>query len=146
MGWIQSFAISQSGMDAERMRVEVAALNIANANIAATPGRAAVKPLRVITQPSPVSFSQIYQQEMTDSRLRGVATFIVEQPAAAPRRVHEPSNPLADERGFVEYPGINSLDEMLTLTTAVRAYEANVVSFNAAKAMAVRALDIGGQS
>lgn len=146
MGWMQSFAISQSGMDVERVRVEIAALNIANANIASTPGRSTLQPLRVVTQPAQVSFAQMFDQQVADNRMQGVSAFIVPQSGATPRRVHEPSHPLADERGFVEYPGINALDEMLTLTTAVRAYEANVVAFNAAKSMAVRALDIGGQS
>lgn len=146
MGWIQSFAISQSGMDAERTRVEIAAQNIAGAGIATTPGKLSVRPLRVVTEAVSSSFARIYEAQLADSPLRGVRTHIVEQVNALPRRVYEPSHPLADVRGFVEYPGINALDEMMTLTTAVRAYEANVVAFNAAKNMAVRALDIGGQS
>ena len=144
MGWLQTFAISQSGMDAQRLRVEVAALNISNANIAATPGKPRVRPLSVVTQTS-MDFSQVYTQQMQDKHLDGVTAYIVEQTKHAPRQIYEPAHPLANEKGMVEYPGINVLDEMLTLTTAIRAYEANIAAYNAAKAMNTRALDIGGQ-
>jgi flagellar basal-body rod protein FlgC len=143
---MQSFAISQSGMDAEHLRVEVAARNIANTHVATTPGQDTVRPLRVVTQSSPLSFAQVYHHHLSDPHLAGVTARLIEQPNAVPRRMHEPAHPLADTRGFVEYPGINALDEMLNLTRAVRAYEANIVAFNAAKAMATRALNIGGQS
>ena len=63
-----------------------------------------------------------------------------------PRLVHDPGHPYADERGFVSYPGINPVSEMVGLMEAARAYEANVRALNAAKSMALRALEIGRQS
>jgi len=54
--------------------------------------------------------------------------------------------PDADEKGFVAYPGINPVAEMVNLISTMRAYEANVVAMNAAKTMAMKALDIGGRS
>ena len=48
--------------------------------------------------------------------------------------------------GFVQYPGINPVSEMLQLIEATRAYEANVRALNAAKSMALAALDIGRNS
>ncbi len=144
MSWLQSFAISQSGMNAERLRVDIAAMNIANANVAATPGFGQVQALKVVTQPAAAHFNQVYANQLDGVAMNGVLSRVVAQ-ETAPRQVHEPAHPLANERGYVEYPGVNALTEMLTLTTAIRAYEANVVAFNAAKTMAVRALDIGGQ-
>jgi flagellar basal-body rod protein FlgC len=58
--------------------------------------------------------------------------------------VFEPGHPEADERGFVAYPGINPVAEMMNLLTAVRVYEANVAALNAAKAMALKTLQLGG--
>jgi flagellar basal-body rod protein FlgC len=69
-----------------------------------------------------------------------------ERPVVSPRLVHEPAHPDADARGFVAYPGIDATSEMVGLMTAVRAYEANVVAVNAAKSMALRALDIGSST
>jgi flagellar basal-body rod protein FlgC len=64
--------------------------------------------------------------------------------AAPPRRVLEPGHPLADAEGFVRYPGVDAAAEMVALMSATRAYEANVVALNAARAMALKALEIGG--
>jgi flagellar basal-body rod protein FlgC len=63
-----------------------------------------------------------------------------------PRLVHEPGHPDADARGFVAYPAVDPLREMLTLMSATRAYEANLSALNAARTMAQRALEIGGNS
>jgi flagellar basal-body rod protein FlgC len=60
--------------------------------------------------------------------------------------VYEPGHPQADDKGFVAYPAVDQVNEMVNVMTAVRAYEANVVAMNAAKAMSVKALEIGGQS
>ena len=58
--------------------------------------------------------------------------------------MHEPGHPDADAKGFVAYPGVNTLNEMVTMIAATRAYEANVAALNAARVMALKALDIGG--
>jgi flagellar basal-body rod protein FlgC len=57
--------------------------------------------------------------------------------------VLEPGHPDADAKGFVAYPAVNSVAEMVNVMTAVRSYEANVIALNGAKAMAMKALDIG---
>ena len=64
---------------------------------------------------------------------------------AAPRRVSQPGHPLADERGFVALPGVDTAAEMIELMSATRAYEANVAAMNTTRTLAMRALDIGGQ-
>jgi flagellar basal-body rod protein FlgC len=63
-----------------------------------------------------------------------------------PRRVHEPGHPLADAQGFVSYPGVDTAAEMMTLLSATRAYEANVSAMNVARTLAMKSLDIGGNS
>ena len=60
-----------------------------------------------------------------------------------PRLVYDPSHPDANEEGYVAYPNINVVNEMVDLITASRAYEANVTALNAAKTMALKALEIG---
>ena len=56
---------------------------------------------------------------------------------------YDPSNPDADENGYVSYPNVNTVTEMTNLIDATRAYEANVTAFNAAKSMAQSGLQIG---
>jgi flagellar basal-body rod protein FlgC len=141
-----AFQISASGMSVERVRLEVTALNIANANTTRGEGGRQVRPLRVIATaagPKPENFSAYLDRSFTKGALGGVTLLEVREVDAPPRRVHEPSHPYADERGFVAYPGINPVAEMIGLMATIRAYEANVVALNAAKTMALRALDIG---
>jgi flagellar basal-body rod protein FlgC len=80
-----------------------------------------------------------------DALLRGAQVMGLQSVDAPPRLAFEPGHPDADDKGFVAYPGINPVAEMMNLLTATRAYEANVAALNAAKAMALRAIDIGGQ-
>ncbi|MCD4501041.1 flagellar basal body rod protein FlgC [Chromobacterium vaccinii] len=141
----QSLAISQSGMDVEQLRAEVAARNIANANVAAAPGAALAKPLRVVVQPVGAGFGQALSRAESDQPPPGgVRAAVVESDAPA-RKVLDPSSPLADAQGYVQYAGVNTLEEMFAMTMAVRSYEANVTAFNAARSMMQKALDIGGK-
>ena len=59
-----------------------------------------------------------------------------------PRLVYEPDHPDADENGFVAYPNINMITEMVNMMVATRAYEANVTAIDAAKSMMQQALEI----
>jgi flagellar basal-body rod protein FlgC len=57
--------------------------------------------------------------------------------------VYDPTNPDADEEGYVEKPNVDMAQEMVDMISAYRSYEANVTAFNATKDMAVKALEIG---
>ena len=141
MDHARAFAISSSGLELERLRVEVASLNLANANTVADADGAVFQPLRVVARSSGVDgFAGHVRRHLPTP----VGT--VEPATLAPRRVHEPGHPLADARGFVAYAPVDPATEMLTLMAATRAYEANVVALNAARTMAMKALDIGGGS
>jgi len=59
------------------------------------------------------------------------------------KRVYEPQNPSADRDGYVLYPNINPLEEMVNMISALRSYEVNVTALNATKSMAMKALEIG---
>ena len=65
--------------------------------------------------------------------------------AVPARTVHDPSNPMADADGMVRYPTVDLVQEMTTLMTASRGYEANVRSFNLLRGMMLRALEIGAK-
>ena len=56
---------------------------------------------------------------------------------------YDPSNPDADENGYVAYPNVNTVTEMTNLIDATRAYEANATAFDASKNMALTGLNIG---
>ncbi|MYM32218.1 flagellar basal body rod protein FlgC [Duganella sp. CY15W] len=141
MDYNAAFQISASGMAVEKLRLDVTAANLANMNNAAASVAQAYRPLRVISQAAPVGFGAQFSQLYG----AGVEVLAVDAEAVAPRMVYEPGHPYADAKGMVAYPAVNHTAEMVNLNTALRAYEANVAAMNAARTMASRALDIGGQ-
>lgn len=147
MDYRNAFQISAAGMAVERLRVDVTALNLANMHTTAGEASGLYRPLRVVSQQQPLSFARaMLGLEAQEADALQVPTAQVLPTAAQPRLVHEPGHPHADGRGMVAYPGVDHTGEMLNLMTALRAYEANVAAANASRAMAARALDIGGQT
>jgi flagellar basal-body rod protein FlgC len=140
------FAISAAGMDVERLRVEVAASNLANANTSARADGTGYMPMRVVAQPGLGSARGLGAAGFATRVAQGMAAPVaVIEPTGTPaRRVSDPGHPMADATGFVSYPGVDTTTEMLTLMTALRAYEANVAALNAGRTMVLKALEIGG--
>lgn len=153
MDYSKMFAISAAGMAAERTRVEVAALNLANANTVAGPDGTAFAPQRVVTRsvamPGAKDDFGAHTMRVLDQR-DAPAVFlpeaVVEGSGAAPRLLYEPGHPLANAGGFITQPGVDTATEMVTVMSAMRAYEANVAVANAARSLALKTLEIGGGS
>ena len=144
MDYFNAFAISASGMAVEKTRLDVTALNLANASSTRAGGKL-YEPLTVLSAPRGAGrFEQLFQA--AGLPFQGVEVVAIKPSGAPPRLVHEPGHPDADERGFVAYPAINPVKEMMTIITATRAYEANLSALSAARTMAQRALEIGGNS
>lgn len=147
--YAQTFAISAAGMSVERMRVDVAARNLANANTIQAADGSAYQPMKVVvrarTASAPALFSQ-YLGELSavEGADAGLPQATLEPADVSPRQVYEPDNPFADEKGFTWYPGVDTASEMVALMTAMRAYEANVAALNTSRALALKTLDIGG--
>lgn len=149
MDYQQSFAVSAAGMSLERMRVEVATLNLANANSVLGAGGTGYQPMRVVSYARGALPAQITAAAgprfsgLIDSALTAPGAWL--EPTTAPsRRMYEPGHPYADAQGFVSFPGVDTATEMMTMLAATRAYEANVAAMNMARAMAMKALEIGG--
>lgn len=142
MDYFSAFAISGSGMSVEKLRLDVTALNLANVHSTRAGTGALYQPLTVVSQARPGAFAAA----MAGARNVQLGAQVAEVRASLvpPRLVYEPSHPDADNKGFVAYPGINSVTEMVTMMSATRAYEANVAALNAAKVMSMKALEIGG--
>ena len=137
------FEISGAGMSLEKRRVEVAAMNLANMYSSVPAGQVGYQPQRVVAQPLTMSFGQAYEQF-------GASTVVphsvsLETINAAPRLVRDPGHPHANAQGFVSYPAIDQASEMVSVTMALRAYEADVAVATSARQMASKALEIGGQ-
>jgi len=138
------FDISAAGMNLQRTRLEVSALNLANADTTRGPDGLPFTPLQVVVHASANTFEALLQASR-DGASPSVPLPVAEVRAASgsPRQVYDPSHPDANAQGYVSYPNINAVTEMVQLITVTRAYEANVRALNAAHSMALKALEIG---
>lgn len=148
MSVFSSLNISATGMTAQRLRTDIIAQNIANVNTTRTSdGSAYVRKTVVFGEKSSNGFQTALNSAMNGSVAgAGVkVTAIVADTETAMKRVYEPSNPDADEEGYVTYPNVDTVTEMTNMIDASRAYEANVTAFNATKSMALKGLEVGGK-
>lgn len=141
---MKAMAISLTGLDVEWRRLEVIAENLANINTVQTPDGGPYRAMRLISGPKATFEGHLSSGGI--SGLNGVAVYGIEAQDAAPRKVREPGNPLADADGYVSYPDVNHAAEMVLMVKTARAYEANLVAMNAARQMYVKSLDMGRQS
>src|SRR5579872_269408 len=127
--------ISSSALKAERMRAEVVANNMANAETTRTPEGGPYKRKMVVFSSARPSFA---------SSLEGAGVKIsqVLEDKSAPIRRFEPNHPDADKEGYVAYPDINPIEEMTDLMSAERAYELNASAVQATKSMIQQSLEL----
>lgn len=143
MDYRNAFAISATGMHVEKLRLDTSAVNLANIHSSKGPDGKLFRPLRVTSVEGTANFAVGFEQ-LAGAQLHGARVHSVEETDVAPRKLYEPGNPDADDKGFVSMPAVNHVTEMVNIASALRAYEANVVAMNAAKTMALKALDLGG--
>jgi len=148
MGFMDTLAISASGMTAERLRMDVVANNLANVNTTRTPGGGPFRRQQVAFAPAGTTFAQTLSGLSGDSSENGVVTGGVQVSGIVPdnrpfKRVYQPGHPDADPQGYVNMPNIDTVTEMVDMMGATRAYEANVAAVGAVKSMAMKALEIG---
>lgn len=145
MGLFQSFNINASGMTAERFRTDIISENIANVNSTSTEEGGPYRRKIVTFAEKPVTpFGQYYSASKNKVVGNGVKVSSVTRDYSTDfTEEYDPSNPDADENGYVYYPNVNTVTEMTNLIDATRAYEANATAFNASKSMAEAGLQIG---
>ncbi len=153
MGYMDTLAISASGMTAERLRMDVVANNLANVNTTRTPGGGPFRRQQVTFTPAGTSFGEtLAHLSDTDSdggedgggdAAGGVQVSGIVPDTRPFKRVYEPGHPDADRQGYVSLPNVDTVTEMVDMMSATRAYEANVSAIGAVKSMAMKALEIG---
>jgi len=129
MSMFRAMDISGSGLTAQRLRLDVIAENIANAETTRTPEGGPYQRLRVL-------------MSAADEAEGGVQVAgIVPQPGP-PKMVYDPSHPDADAEGYVQMPNVELATEMVDLVAASRAYEANSRALRVAREMSRDAVDM----
>lgn len=139
-GVFTAMDVAASGLTAERSRMNIIASNLANARTTKTEEGTPYK------RQDPVFAAQPLAGPTGDpvlAAVRKVELSSVRQDDAPGQMVYDPGHPDANTDGYVEYPNVNTVTEMVNMMSASRAYEAGVTSIESLKAMARAALKIG---
>ena len=145
MGIFDMMSISASALSAERQRAEVTSANLANAETTHTDGGGPYRRKEVVfstmnNSPFQTVFNRLGANGATPSGSVKL-TDVIDDPSPLVHR-YEPGNPDADKDGYVEYPNINPITEMVDLMSATRAYQLNASAITAAKQMVQESIDI----
>ena len=142
MSLMTAVEVSATGLSAQRKRLEVLMSNLVNANTTQPAGKDVYRRRDVVfTAAAPSqSFGSAFDEAM--GAVNGVEASQVITDKSEPIRRYEPGHPHADKDGYVSYPNVNAMEEMVNILSATRSYEANLQAVNSAKDMAQKTLEI----
>lgn len=133
--------VAASGLSAQRVRMNTIASNLANVRTTRTEEGGPYRRQDPLFEAAPLNR---FRGPTLDER--GASTVRVRQIVEDQRPgmlAYEPTHPDANGEGYVEYPNVNAVEEMVNMITASRAYEAGVTSIETIKGMARSAIEIG---
>lgn len=140
------FDIAGSGMNAQSVRLNAVASNIANADTVSSSIDQTYRARQAV-------FATLFNEQQQslggslfapgDQAGQGVSVLGVVESDAELQARYEPDHPMANEEGYVFYPNVNVVEEMANMMAASRAYQTNVEIMNTAKSMLQRVLTLG---
>lgn len=136
MSFDQISTIAASGMAAQRLRVQLIAANVANSETTRTPEGGPFRRKDAVFQVAPMG-KTADGMDLTGVRISEVLAS--NEPFISR---YEPNHPDADAEGIVQYPNVNPVEEMVNLTEATRAFDANVAVIRAVRAMSLSAQEL----
>jgi flagellar basal-body rod protein FlgC len=138
--------VSASALTAQRLRMDVTAENLANAQTTkgadGQPYRRKEVVLREISQGGFGAQLTAAMGTGAKSRPGGVEVAEIASDQTAGKMVYDPSHPDANAQGYVQMPNVDTVTEMVDLIDSSRAYEANVTAMQASKQMFTKTLDL----
>ncbi len=141
MSFLSSLDISKNALSAQRLRMDVITQNIANAETTKTEDGTPYRRQEVVFQERK-SFKSVLGQQQSKLKYEGVTVAKVVKDESPLTPVYDPTNPDANEEGYVMMPNVDRTKETLDLMAATRSYEANIAALDAVKNMASKALSI----
>ena len=141
-----AFTISASGLHAQQKRLQTISSNLANVESTRTPEGGPYRRRDVVFTAVPAgdSFNKLLQS--SSGGIRPYHSVEVSQTVLDSRpfkSVYQPEHPDAGPEGFVLYPNVNVMEEMVNMISALRAYEANVTAMSATKSMGMKLMELG---
>jgi flagellar basal-body rod protein FlgC len=128
------FQIAASALTAQSMRLNAVASNLANADSAHASTGEGYKAKQVVFQAMAINKSAPWAQ--------GVRMKEVQEDQSPQRMVYDPKHPLADAKGYVAYPNVDAVEEMVNMISASRSYQTNAEVMSTAKSLLQRTLAI----
>ena len=125
--------VAGSALTAQSQRLNTTASNLANADSATSSTGEPYRAKQVVFSAQPIAGDNAV----------GVRVTNVVQVQTPPRRVHDPRHPLADDKGYVNMPNVNVIEEMVNMISASRSYQTNAELMNTAKTLLLKTLQIG---
>lgn len=138
MSYDALYNIAAQGMNIEKLRIDLVANNIAHQYTLQKAGGEQYRPMQVLAT------AKHFSDHLVDINDSNIDVAIVPQNIPA-NKVYQPENPLADKQGYLTYPGISMVNEMTTLLSASRAFEANIKVINTTHGLYLQALTIGDE-
>ena len=145
MGLFGSLDISASALSAERLRMDVTAENLANAQSTRTASGGPYRRKEVVTEAtgdSGFAGALASARQSGGGPQGGVRVSGIVEDQTPNRLVYDPSHPDANAQGYVSMPNVNPVTEMVDLISASRSYEANVTAMQTSKQMFTKTLDL----
>ncbi len=136
MSLFNVFEIAGTAMNAQTVRMNVTASNMANMESVSSSTGDTYRARHPI-------FEAIYSDSMKNGLSNGVRVSGIVESQAKLRQEYRPEHPKADENGYIFYPNVNSIEEMTNMMSATRTFQNNVEIINASKQMLLRTLSIG---
>jgi len=134
MSLISSLHVASTALHAQSLRLNTVASNMANADSTVDTYGRPYRSKQVVFRSVP----------MEDIGADSVEVMSIVESEAPGRRTYEPEHPQADAQGFVTYPNVNAIEEMVNMISASRSYQMNLEAMNAARELMQRSLDILG--
>jgi flagellar basal-body rod protein FlgC len=146
MSMFGGMEISASALTAQRLRMNVTAENLANAETTKTTDGTPYRRKEVVLEAVGTSgaFGSQLTKAMGGSGVApgGVQAKAITEDPTAGKLVYDPSHPDANAQGYVRMPNVDTVTEMVDLIDAQRSYEANVTAMSASKQMFAKTLEI----
>jgi len=136
----EAIEVLSAGLSAARMRTNVAASNIANAETTRTPEGGPYKRRDVVQVAR--SMQGTFSNVLDRMSLARPSVVAVVEDQADPKQVYQPGHPDANKEGYVSYPNVNVVTTMTDLMSASRLYQANVTAIETARRMSSEASSI----
>ena len=136
MSLFNIFNIASSALTAQSQRLNVIASNLANADSTTSANGGPYRAKQVVFQAVPMNTPGVKQGA-------GVVVREVVDDSSPMRRVYDPKHPAADKDGYVTYPNVNVVEEMVNMISASRSYQNNVDVMNTSKTMMQKLLALG---